>query len=408
MKRRLLFLSNLFPDQAEPYRGLDNAVLLRYLRPYFSEIRALGIRPVLDPRRWGLQADGGPWSARADDAWLRPAYLGVPYVPKLGSHLNHRLMAVFLRRALALLQESQPFDLILCSWLFPDGAALARLEGGPARPFCLICQGSDAHQYLRIPARKRAILVAAQKSGGVITRSRDLARLLAEAGAAPGKLHPIYNGADRELFRPLAAEERQAARAGLGLAENEAVTLFVGNFLPVKNPRLLLEAFAEAKRRLRGETPGTDLRPRLLMAGGGPMEEEIKEWISELGLGGEVRLEGRMDAVGIAKRMQAADLLCMSSENEGVPNVVLEAQATGVPVIATKVGGIHEIIKSPIQGTLTPRGEVAGLAQALYETWRSLAEGTSAEARRFSIAELGQEYAWEKAALQYYEQLQKL
>lgn len=420
MKRRLLFLSNLFPDQAEPYRGLDNAVLLRYLRPHFQEIRALGLRPTLDPRRWGLWSppvperqggDGrppsegkGPWTAREDDAWLQPAYLGVPYVPKLGSHLNDRVMAQFLRPALAQLQRTQPFDVILCSWLFPDGAALARLSGGAARPFALICQGSDAHQYLRIPARKGAILAAIGKSGGVVTRSADLARLLGEAGATAEKLHPIYNGVDRELFQPLAARERKALRAELGLAENDAVTLFVGNFLPVKNPRLLLDAFAQAKRDL-GDSP---LNPRLLMAGGGPMEAEIRAWIQELGLGNHLRLEGRMDARGIARLMQAADVLCMSSENEGVPNVVLEAQATGVPVVATDVGGIAEIIKSPTQGALTPKGMASTLAGALLDHWQPLIDPTAAEERRYRIAELGKAYAWEKTAVAYFDILQKL
>jgi teichuronic acid biosynthesis glycosyltransferase TuaC len=404
---RLLFVSNLFPDTAEPYRGLDNAVLLRYLRTHYSGgIGALGLRPTLDARKWGIST---AWQARADDlaAELDPVYLGVPYVPKLGSQFNHRLMARYLGPALAELRERRAFDAILCSWLFPDGAALAGLAGkGGARPFVLICQGSDAHQYLKVPARKELILKAVEASGGVVTRSRDLARLLGEAGAAPEKLHPIYNGVDQRLFYPLDAGARTALRGAMGLGTSDPVTLFVGNFLPVKNPRLLLEAFAEASRRFSAESRAGV--PRLLMVGGGPMEAEVRGWIAELRLGDRARLEGRQDAAGVARRMQAADVLCMSSENEGVPNVVLEAQATGVPVVATDVGGIGEIIAGAEQGSLSPRGQVAGLAQGLLQNWRMQMDETTAEARRYRIAERGREYAWEKTALQYYELLQKL
>ena len=85
---RLLFISNLFPTMSEPYRGLDNATLLRALTPEF-EIRALSPRPAL------------PWarprfSPRAEDARLRPAWIRAAYVPKIGSRVNHLLMAASL------------------------------------------------------------------------------------------------------------------------------------------------------------------------------------------------------------------------------------------------------------------------------------------------------------------------
>lgn len=395
--RRLLFISNLFPDAGEIYRGLDNAVLLGYLRAHFGEIRAMGLRPTLKPTQWGLHAPGsGPWQAREEDAWLRPWYLGTPYVPKLGSYCNDRLLAAQLGPALRQVQPQFAYDAVLCSWLFPDAAALARTQ--PPQPFVLICQGSDAHQYLRIPARRRAILGAVASSRGVVTRSADLARLLREAGAPAEKLHPIYNGADAR-FRPLPTLEREALREELGVPAGAVVTLFVGNFLPVKNPRLLLESFAEAAR----VTAVEGIRPQLLMVGGGPLEGNIRDWISELGLGEVVRLEGRLPAAQVARRMQVADVLCMSSRNEGVPNVVLEAQATGVPVISTAVGGIGEIIKLPVQGELvgSAMAPAAELGAALSRAWRVAANPGENAKRQREIAALAATYSWEKTAEAY-------
>jgi hypothetical protein len=93
---KLLFVSNLFPDTGEPYRGLDNATVLHHLHARGHEIRVLAPRPVLRRRAF---------APRELDLPLRPEFLPVPYVPKLGGLFNHRLMAADLRPALARLRR---------------------------------------------------------------------------------------------------------------------------------------------------------------------------------------------------------------------------------------------------------------------------------------------------------------
>ena len=89
--------------------------------------------------------------------------------------------------------------------------------------------------------------------------------------------------------------------------------------------------------------------------------------------------------------MRVADVLCMSSLNEGLPNVVIEAMASGLPVVATNVGGIHELIDEPWKGTLVPSGDDTALAAALNEAlFRPL--------DRARIAAYGQGLSWARTA----------
>jgi teichuronic acid biosynthesis glycosyltransferase TuaC len=111
---RLLFVSNLFPDQHEPYRGLDNATLLHTLRGR-AETRVLAFRPTLPWRR-------KKWMARPEDAPLRPHYVPTLYIPKFGHRWNHLLYARALRPVLAALRREAPIEAVLASWLSPTHA----------------------------------------------------------------------------------------------------------------------------------------------------------------------------------------------------------------------------------------------------------------------------------------------
>lgn len=154
---------------------------------------------------------------------------------------------------------------------------------------------------------------------------------LARAGAEHSKLHTIYNGVHTDVFHP---RDRAEARRELGLDPTANVFLFVGNFLPVKNPALLVRAFAR-HREVNADTTSV-----LLMAGKGPMQAEMKALAVSLGIGASVRQSGPLTSVQIAQHMAAADALCLSSVNEGLPNVILEAMACGLPVLSTHVEGI--------------------------------------------------------------------
>lgn len=382
---KVLFLSNLFPDTREPYRGLDNATLLHELSKTYY-IRVISPRPALPFRAVPERA------CRPVDEKFEPIYPRTFYVPKAGSLFNHHLFASAIRQPLLELKRKFPFDVILVSWTFPDTAAVAMLQSELGVPFVGIVQGSDAHAYLQLPLRKKTIVSALNRSAFTITRSAKLAQLLQGAGVAAEKLCPVYNGVDLELFQPVF--DKKHAKLELGLSTQLPVLLFVGNFFPVKNPHLLVRAHAEVCRRFPQH------RCQLVMVGGGPLEGEIRQLANQLGFGENVILAGRKVAVEVALHMKAADMLCMSSENEGVPNVILEAFASGLPVMSTAVGGIPEVVSSESLGRLVERGNLEAMTAAIA---RLLAEKPATE----KIREHALRFSWENAATAYRTLLEK-
>lgn len=377
---KLLFVSNLFPDESEPWRGLDNVTLLHALRQQEPalEVRVLAFRPAL-----GLPGPLPLIRPRPGDELLSPSYHKAAYLPKFGGW-NHRLFAISLARAKkAALGSFQP-EVILAPWLFPDACAAAACF--PQVPLVAVAQGSDVHQYLSLSMRRRAILELCDRARGIVTRSQDLQRRLVAAGADASKVHTIYNGVDPDIFHPA---PRQAARQQLQLSipAKGHLILFVGNFLHVKGIDLLLEAFALVHQR-RGDLT-------LALIGSGPLEQSLKQRAAELGISSRLVFVGRQPPQVVARWMQASNTVCLSSHNEGVPNVVLEAVSSGRPMVSTDVGGIGEIIE-PLMSRrfLVPSRDPSAYAAVLTG---SLDHPPDEQA----LHQKAKNYSWENCAQSY-------
>jgi glycosyltransferase involved in cell wall biosynthesis len=380
MKPRLLFVSNLFPDQAEPYRGLDNATILHHLRDRW-DIQVIALRPALSAW-WGR---AGEWQPRPEDEVFSPRFLSVPYVPRAGSFWNHCLMAGKLKTAIKQVGRTFDWQTALGAWLYPDGCALVKSVEG--RPVHLIAQGTDVHRYLAMPARRKAIQKAVQGAASVITRSQSLSDSLLQVCGPSERIRAITNGVDVSRFRYRSQAE---TRQQLGVEPQDKVVLFVGNLLPVKDPGLLLQMFS----KLTAAEP--DGRWRLVMIGKGPLKDWLVQEAAGLGIASSVRILGPQPADQVALWMNAADVLCLTSRNEGLPNVVLEALASGLPVVATHVGGIAEAVDAPWKGRLCETRSPSDIAAAV------LAVACSAD--REQIASLSAR-SWAAAAADYHQTL---
>lgn len=355
---RLLFVSNLFPDTAQPWRGLDNVTLLHALRAQRPEadIRVLCLRPGHP-----FWAGGAcPLKPRPEDQGFSPTYHWAPYVPRLGG-LNDVLFKLAVRRGLKSLPAGWKPDALLVPWLFPDASGVHRCQELDGIPMVAVAQGSDVHRYLDMPLRRRAILNLAARAR-IVTRSEDLRQRLIKAGARAEEVHTVYNGVHTDIFRP---GDKETARRELNLPVAGKIALFVGNFLPVKGLDLLIQAGALAKARLLPEPF------HLVLIGSGPLQAELVTLAQSSGLGADqLLLAGRRSPGEVAQFMRAADAVCLSSHNEGVPNVLLEALASGRPLVSTDVGGIGEILRpTPGGGVLvgdrSPARYAEGLVQAL-------------------------------------------
>jgi glycosyltransferase involved in cell wall biosynthesis len=159
---------------------------------------------------------------------------------------------------------------------------------------------------------------------------------------------------DLERFR---LGDRTAARRGLGLPGDAFVVACVGRLHPQKGHGYLFEAIAAVHARIPGLI--------CLIAGDGPLRGELEAEAQRHGLGAACRFLGVLDST--QPLYDAADVTALPSLYEGMPNVVLEAMATGCPVIATTVDGSVEVVEDGVTGLLVPPADAPALGRALLE-----------------------------------------
>lgn len=211
-------------------------------------------------------------------------------------------------------------------------------------------------------------------------------------GVTPARLNHVCNGVDTDRFRPRRAGEFQPLPQGFASADS----LVVGTVMrmqAVKAPLDLLAAFGRLRQRL----PEQFARLRLVMVGDGPLLETVAQQVRDAGLAEQVWLPGARD--DIPALMRAMDLFVLPSLAEGICNTVLEAMASGLPVIATHVGGNPDLVTPGQTGSLVPAGEVEVLADTLAaylnDSARRAYEGRTARAHaeeKFSLAAMVQGY----------------
>ena len=152
-----------------------------------------------------------------------------------------------------------------------------------------------------------------------------------------------------------AGDERDAARRSLGLSPDDVLVGTVANLRATKGYPDLLDAARIVVYR-------SD-QVRFVALGQGPLERELQERLTKLGLGDRFRFLGyRSDAVRV---MAAFDIFCLASHHEGLPIALMEALVLGLPVVATAVGGVAEIVTDGCEATLVPPGQPQALADAL-------------------------------------------
>lgn len=182
--------------------------------------------------------------------------------------------------------------------------------------------------------------------------SRDLQNwLVSQVGIAVGKVWHICNGVDTDRFCPLSA-----VRAERG---NIVVVGSVMRFEPIKDPLNLMRSFLKARRQLAERR--VDLR--LMVAGDGPLRAKALALVVADKAAAAVSMPGARDDV--PDWLRALDVFVLCSQREGISNTVLEAMATGLPVVATATGGNLELIAAGVNGRLVPPGDSKALSDAI-------------------------------------------
>jgi glycosyltransferase involved in cell wall biosynthesis len=269
-------------------------------------------------------------------------------------------------------------------------AAWREIAARPAPPD--IVHAHAVHQAARL--RRAGIPVVINLPGAPHARYVDDLRsadaLVADGWAAehlPARLGRaiahVPKGVDAAHFTP----DGPRRRVDLGL-EDTPVILSVGRLVPIKNAQLLIDALPGVRARVPGA--------HLLLIGDGPDRTALERHASALGIRHAVTFAGYVPLSELPAWYRSADVFALSSQFDNSPNVVLEAMACGLPVVATDVGGVRGFVETGRGGDLVPGGDVEGLAGALARWLESRERRQAACAHNRRV--IRERYSWRASA----------
>lgn len=345
---RVLVITSLYPNPANPIFG-------NFVRERIRRLQGQAEIKVLAPVRltWCSQEERKiPKIEYRDDLEVHhPRFVVIPKILKWTDGL---LFALSIFGTCLRLKRSFDPDIIDAHWAYPDGFAAYLIGRIIQRPVVVTVRGSDVNVFMKKRIRGFLIRSYLRRIPKIVAVSTALKEGLQQHGIPPERVVVIRNGVDSAEF---AIGDPKAARKKLGLDPDGKIVLYVGNLVPIKGADILLDAFCTIQQP----------ESRLIFVGGGPMRQALEQRIHGLPglLGGRIVLAGAQSRELIPIWMTAADVLCIPSRNEGLPNVALEAMACGRPVVATRVGGLEEIITRAEVGITVSSENRDALAQAI-------------------------------------------
>lgn len=360
---QVLVFSSLYPNNIWPNHG----VFIKERMTHVAKIAGCGVRvvapvpyypPLKFSPRWRY-TQVQPHETIEGVPVYHPRYL---MTPKVGMTLYGVEMFLSVLPTVRRLQQECDFDLIDAHFVYPDGLAAVLLGRWFRKPVVVSARGSDINAYRHLPLIRRLLQYTLRKAAHVIAVSQALREAMEGLGMPASHMTVIPNGVDGAKFFP---GSKSAARQALGLPDKRIV-LSVGGLTSSKGFDLLLKSM----KTLAEELHARDCY--LVIVGEGALRRELEQLASALHLQDHVRFVGAVPHRDLHQWYHAADVFCLASRREGWPNVVLEALACGIPVVAADVGGVPEIVCSPQLGLVTPRTAhdmARCLAQALQTTW---------------------------------------
>lgn len=281
------------------------------------------------------------------------------------------------------LHAKTPIDMIDAHYVYPDGLAAVILGKVLDIPVIVSARGTDINLYAKLPVVRDLVQYCLNEASSVISVCSALKDIMVELGCPSEKIHTIPNGIDPKRFH---CYDKIEAKAQLGLG-SEKMLLSVGALVKLKGHHLLLEAIHRMK--FQGE-----LTFKAFIIGAGEEKENLLRQIHRLNLGRDVCLVGEIGNANLVHWYNAADVFFLGSSREGWPNVVGEALACGTPVVATRVNGIPDIVRSENYGILvdrTPEAFHSGIAEAFSRVWDTR-----------EISRYGRSRTWDQVATEVY------
>lgn len=362
---KTLFLSSVYPNPASLVRGTFNRMLCHALNET-GEVRVVaplpwpevvqGMVKRLTSRPGQRKAQSGSEVAAVDGDKVpveRPIFF---YPPKMLRHQYGQFMWSSVRKAVERATTGFRPDWVVSYWAHPDGDAGLRAARKLGAKSAVIIGGSDVLLLTRDPKRCDRIKRVLQESDAVLAVCEGLKHRAIELGASPDRVHRIYQGIDPKVF---CKEDRSAARDRLSLSPTDAAFVWVGRMVGVKRLDVLVNAF-ELVVRQRPEA-------KLYLLGEGASEQPIRQMVENRGLTESVIFVGAVQQSELPDWYRAADATLLSSESEGLPNVLRESLACGTPWVSTNVGSVEEIAAAD-HSIIVPVGDAQALAEGILQS----------------------------------------
>jgi glycosyltransferase involved in cell wall biosynthesis len=318
----------------------------RLARPAIED----GIRfhPVRYAPHPGLNVFGYAESLHADVRLRLAAYLAAPLALRA---------LVFATRRVA---REAGATLLHGHWLIPGGAVTT--AAGTGLPVVTSLHGSDVFVAERHAVARAAARFALRRVDWVTACSDDLRDRTIALGASADRIETIPYGVDVDRFRP-DADSRAACRLALGIGPGEVMLFTAGRLVRKKGFEYLIDAMGGIAPRCPGA--------RLVIAGSGDLDGELRARVRDRGIGDRVQFVGVLAQPDVARHLAAADIAVVPSVRDaagnvdGLPNTVMEALASGTPLVATTAGGIGSVVTHERNGLLVPEKDVPALEAAI-------------------------------------------
>jgi glycosyltransferase involved in cell wall biosynthesis len=362
---KALVFTSLYPNNIWPHHGVFvKERMTRFAKLEGCQVKVVAPVPYFPPikisHRWLFSQVLRQETLEGIEV-SHPRYF---ITPKIGMASYGLLMFLSVVSTVKKIRTGFDFDLIDAHYVYPDGFAAVLLGAFFDRPVVVSARGSDINLFAEFPLIRRLLQYTLRRADRVIAVSEALKKAMIQMRIREEKISIISNGVDLGKFFPFPKEH---ARKKLGLPDTKII-LTVGNLTANKGFDLLIRALRILVDEFREE------HLHLVIVGEGGFRKDLEQLARSLAIDSHIRFAGDIPHEELHLWYNAADLFCLASGREGTPNVVLESLACGIPVVATAVGGIPEIICTDNLGLLTPRSarEIAAtIVCALRRAWNT-------------------------------------
>jgi teichuronic acid biosynthesis glycosyltransferase TuaC len=375
---KTLFLSSVYPNPASSVRGTFNRMLCHALND-FGEVRVVAPLPwpevvegmfkgqSVQKRAGHLQTASSGFSVDGDKVRVeRPVFF---YPPKVLRHHYGRFMWSSVRKTVERVTSDFRPDWVISYWAHPDGEAGVRAARMLGAKSAVIIGGSDVLLLTKEPRRCEQIKRVLRESDAVLAVCEGLRDRAIELGVSPERVHRLYQGIDPEVF---CHGDRSTARSRFNLSATDPAFVWVGRMVSVKRLDVLVEAFDRVVKQ-RSEA-------KLYLLGEGAAEQPVRQLVETRGLSESVIFVGAVQQSALPDWYRAADATLLSSESEGLPNVLRESLACGTPWVSTNVGSVQEIAAAD-HSIIVPVGDAAALADGIIQSLEPLYKNGAAAYR---------------------------